>query len=120
VDLRRGRRARLPRDWRALRRLDEALARWGGFALVGGRFVGLVRAFAPFAAGASGMARRRLLGFSVAGVGLWGATFVLAGYAFADSLGRHLEAAGNVGLALVGAAVLTCALRRRSTRTAPA
>jgi membrane-associated protein len=107
---------RIGLDAERLRRLDEALARWGGFALVGGRFVGLVRAFAPFAAGASGMARRRLLGFSVAGVGVWGARFVLAGYAFADSVGRHLEAAGN--LALAGAAAITYLLRRRCTPSA--
>jgi membrane-associated protein len=111
---------RLGLDAARLQRLDGVLARWGGFALVGGRFVGLVRAFAPFAAGASGMARRRLLRFSAAGVGLWGATFVLAGYGFADSLSRHLEAAGNVGIAIVGAAAITYVLRRRaapSTRT---
>jgi membrane protein DedA with SNARE-associated domain len=81
---------------------------------------GLVRAFAPFAAGASGMARRSLLRWSIAGVGVWGATFVLAGYAFADSLGRSLQAGGNVALALAGAVAITYLLRRRaapSTRT---
>ena len=103
---------RLGLDAARVQRLDGVLARWGGFALVGGRFVGLVRAFAPFAAGASGMGRRRLLGFSVAGVGVWGATFVLAGYGFADSVGRHLEAVGNVALALLGAAAITYSLRR--------
>jgi membrane protein DedA with SNARE-associated domain len=108
---------RLGLDEARLQRLDGVLARWGGFALVGGRFVGLVRAFAPFAAGASGMARRRLLRFSAAGVGLWGATFVLAGYSFADSLSRHLEAAGNVGIAIVGAAAITYVLRRRAAPT---
>jgi membrane protein DedA with SNARE-associated domain len=111
---------RLGLDEARLQRLDGVLARWGGLALVGGRFVGLVRAFAPFAAGASGMARRSLLRWSIAGVGVWGATFVLAGYAFADSLGRSLQAGGNVALALAGAVAITYLLRRRaapSTRT---
>jgi hypothetical protein len=47
-------------------------------------------------------------------------TVALAGYAFADSLGRHVEAAGNVALAVIGAAAITYSLRRRcapSTRT---
>jgi membrane-associated protein len=100
-------------DAARLERLDGLLARWGGFALVGGRFVGLVRALAPFAAGAAGMPRRRQLRLSVVGVGVWGATFVLAGYAFADSVGQHLEAAGNVALAVIGGVALWAALRNR-------
>jgi membrane-associated protein len=109
---------RIGLDAARLHRLDGLLARWGGFALVGGRFVGLVRAFAPFAAGASGMPRRRLLRLSVAGVGVWGATFVLAGYELADSLGRHLEAAGIIALAIIGAIALYAALRNRSSQPA--
>jgi membrane-associated protein len=106
-------------DAARLRRLDAAVARWGGRALVGGRFVGVVRPFAPFAAGASGMAARRLVRLSVAGVGLWGLSFVLAGYAFTDALGEHVQAAGGAGLALVAAVAAIWALRRRS-RAAPA
>lgn len=71
----------------------------------------------PFAAGASGMPRRRLLRLSVAGVGVLGATFVLAGYEFADSLGRHLEAAGNIGLAIIGGVALYAALRNRPSQS---
>ena len=96
-----------------LRRLDAALARWGGKALVGGRFVGLVRVFAAFAAGTSGMPARRLVRLSAVGVGLWGPSFVLAGYAFTDTLGEYLQVAGNVVLGLLAATTLVYALRRR-------
>jgi membrane protein DedA with SNARE-associated domain len=106
-------------DAARLRRLDGAVARWGGRALVCGRFVGLVRPFAPFAAGASGMTSGRLVRLSIAGVGLWGMSFVLAGYALTDALGEHVQAAGGAGLALVGVVAAIWALRRRS-RGAPA
>jgi membrane-associated protein len=54
-----------------LARLEDLVRRWGGAALVGGRFVGLVRALAPFLAGAAGLPRRRVLAHSVLGAGLW-------------------------------------------------
>ena len=52
---------------RRLARLERLILRWGGVALVAGRFVGLVRSSTPFLAGASGMPLRRLVGFSIAG-----------------------------------------------------
>ena len=63
-----------------LARLERLILRWGGAALVGGRFVGVVRAFTPFLAGASGMPLRRVIGFSIAGAGAWCAAFIVAGY----------------------------------------
>lgn len=94
-------------------RLQTTLSRWGGKALVAGRFIGPVRVFAPFAAGTSGMATRRLVCLSVLGVGLWGGAFVLAGYAFADALAEQLKLAGNIALGACVAIAAICVLRRR-------
>jgi membrane-associated protein len=98
-----------------LRRIEAALARWGGKALVAGRFIGPVRVFAPFAAGTTGMPARRLVRLSIVGVGLWGPTLVLASYVFADVVGSCVQAAGYVLLALVVAAAAVHAVRRRRT-----
>jgi hypothetical protein len=81
-------------------------------ALVPGRVVGFVRAFTPFLAGASAMPARRLAGFGVAGAGAWCAALIGAGYVFAASLESHLDAAGNVALAIAGGLLLLWALRR--------
>ena len=48
--------------------------RHGGKAILIGRFVGLVRAIAPFLAGSSGMPLRRFVPYDVIGAGLWGST----------------------------------------------
>jgi membrane protein DedA with SNARE-associated domain len=105
-----------------LRKLDAILDRWGALALVGGRFFGPVRAFAPFLAGASRMPRRRMVPASIAGAGAWTATMILAGFGLASSLEGYLNSAGNVVLA-AGAAVLVIWLwrgRRFPDRQVPA
>jgi membrane protein DedA with SNARE-associated domain len=56
---------------------------------------------------------RRLLVFSIAGVGAWCTAFILLGHAFAHSVESHLDVAGNVVLGLAGAGLLVWALRRR-------
>jgi membrane-associated protein len=96
-----------------LDRLDAAFMRWGGKALVAGRFVDPVRVFAPFAAGTTGMPRRRLLGLSIVGVGLWGPTLVLGTYLCADVMRSCLQVAGYVIVGLVTAAIAVRAVRRR-------
>ena len=53
----------------------------GGKTILVGRFIGLVRALAPFIAGSSGMQYRAFVPYSVLGTGLWAATFSLLGYA---------------------------------------
>ena len=53
-----------------------------------GRFIGLVRAIAPFIAGASRMELRKFLPYDVLGAGLWAALFCLLGYFFWQSLDR--------------------------------
>ena len=68
-----------------LARVDEFFDRHGGKAILVGRFVGLVRAVAPFLAGASGMRLRAFLPWSLLGTAAWATTFTLVGYAFHDS-----------------------------------
>ena len=68
-----------------LARVDTFFDRHGGKAILIGRFVGLVRAVAPFVAGASGLSLRRFLPYSLAGTLVWATAFTLAGYAFHES-----------------------------------
>ena len=73
-------------------------ARHGGKTILIGRFIGLVRALAPFIAGSSGMRYRGFVPYSVLGTGLWAAAFSLLGYALAHSLDRATELAGKGAL----------------------
>jgi membrane protein DedA with SNARE-associated domain len=56
--------------------------RHGGKTILIGRFIGLVRALAPFIAGASGMPYRRFIPFSIVRTGLWSTAFCVLGYIF--------------------------------------
>jgi len=80
--------------------------RHGGKAILIGRFVGLVRAIAPFIAGSSGMPLRRFLPYDIVGAGLWGTTFVLLGYIFWQSFSTLLDYAKKGALALGAVIVL--------------
>ena len=62
--------------------------RHGGAAILIGRFIGFVRAIAPFVAGASRMPMRRFLPYDVLGAGLWGGGLCVLGYLFGRSLGQ--------------------------------
>jgi membrane protein DedA with SNARE-associated domain/membrane-associated phospholipid phosphatase len=84
--------------------------RHGGKAIFLGRFVGLVRAVAPFLAGSSGMPLRRFVPYDVLGAGLWGATFAVLGYVFWRSIDRVLALAKQGALALAFVIVLIAAL----------
>ncbi len=74
--------------------------RHGGKAILLGRFVGLVRAIAPFLAGSSGMSLRRFLPYDIIGAGLWASTFILLGYLFWASFDRVVHYAEQGALAL--------------------
>ncbi|MGI8462609.1 MAG: VTT domain-containing protein [Solirubrobacterales bacterium] len=66
--------------------VENYFARHGGKTILVGRFIGLVRALAPFVAGSSGMTYRAFVPFSILGTGLWASAFVLIGYFAAQSL----------------------------------
>lgn len=80
--------------------------RHGGKAILIGRFVGLVRAVAPFIAGSSGMPLRRFLPYDVIGAGLWGTTFCVLGYVFWQSFGTVANYASRGALALATVIIL--------------
>ena len=65
-----------------LETVERFFDRHGGKAIFIGRFVGLVRAIAPFLAGSGGMPFRRFLPYDILGAGLWATTFILLGYFF--------------------------------------
>jgi membrane-associated protein len=99
-----------------LDRVDRFVARHGAKTVVLGRFIGLVRALAPFVAGASGLGYRRFLTASLIGTAAWAAAFVTLGYAFSRSFSDINDAlsTGRTGLSALLAAVLAVsALRRR-------
>ena len=100
--LRHGPRVRITRERFA--RVEDYFSRHGGKTIVIGRFIGLVRALAPFIAGSSGMRYGYYLPFSVLGTGLWAATFGLIGYFASQSLDAAAKAAGQ-GTLLFGIAV---------------
>ncbi|HEU5061863.1 MAG TPA: DedA family protein, partial [Solirubrobacterales bacterium] len=54
-----------------LAQVDDYFERHGGKTIFLGRFVGFVRAFAPFVAGSSGMRYRGFAPYSILGTGLW-------------------------------------------------
>ncbi len=74
--------------------------RHGGKAVLIGRFVGLIRAVAPFIAGSSKMPLRRFLPYDIIGAGLWGTTFCVLGYVFWQSFGTVADYAGRGAFAL--------------------
>jgi len=80
---------------RRLEQVEGFFARRGGVTILIGRFIGLVRAIAPFLAGASHMQLRTFLPYDVLGAGLWAATFSLLGYLFWQSLDRVTQWVGR-------------------------
>ena len=94
----------------ALARVDALFERHGGKAVLVGRFVGFLRALAPFAAGASRMPYGTFLVYNVLGAAVWGAAFVLLGYFLGASwtvAERWIGRAGViVGVVVIAAAVL--------------
>lgn len=58
--------------------------RYGGVTIIIGRFVPIIRTFAPFLAGVAGMSYRRFLCYNVVGACLWIALLVYAGFLFGN------------------------------------
>jgi membrane-associated protein len=91
-------------------------ARHGGKAILIGRFIGLVRAVAPFLAGASMLRLRRFLPWSLLGTAAWSSSFTLVGYAFNRSFSSAADVLTYVALsfAVVAAALVALRSRRRA------
>lgn len=119
--LRHGPRLRIDED--RLDTVESYFERHGGKTILIGRFVGLVRALAPFVIGSSGFAFRRFLPFSVIGCGLWSTVYCLLGYVFYRSFDRVAGIAGKATLAfaivvfvVAGAVIAYRRLRRPEDR----
>ncbi|HEY8000354.1 MAG TPA: bifunctional DedA family/phosphatase PAP2 family protein [Solirubrobacterales bacterium] len=78
--------------------VESYFARHGGKTILVGRFIGLVRALAPFIAGSSGMRYRAFVPYSVLGTGLWATAFCLLGYFLSQSLDKATAIAGKGAL----------------------
>jgi membrane-associated protein len=91
-----------------LARVEGFFDRHGPKAILVGRFVGIVRAVAPFLAGSSGMRLRAFLPWSVLGTAAWAATFTLVGYIFHRSFSAAADYVthGAFALAVVAAVAL--------------
>ncbi|MGW1886906.1 DedA family protein [Streptomyces sp. NPDC001970] len=106
-------RARLVGWMRSGRRFGRAqafLVRHGGAAVFTGRFVGFVRTFLPFAAGASGMPYRRFFLYSTAASLVWGVGNVLLGYFAGAAATELLHSAGLAGAAALAAVAVAVAI----------
>jgi membrane-associated protein len=97
-------------------RVERFFARYGGRAVLLGRFVGILRALTPFVAGASRLPLRRFLPFSVVGALGWAATFTLVGYAFAGSFESAGETAARIALAAAALAAVLLVVGARLRR----
>ena len=67
-----------------LRRTQAFYDRYGGVTIIIGRFVPIIRTFAPFLAGVAGMSYRRFLSYNVIGACLWIGLLVYAGFLFGN------------------------------------
>ena len=92
-----------------LEQVDRYFARHGGKTILFGRFIGWVRALAPFIAGASRMPARRFLPATIVSAGLWAVACTLLGYAFWNSLDHAVELARQGSFAIAGVVALTAA-----------
>jgi undecaprenyl-diphosphatase len=95
-----------------LEQVEGFLHRHGGATILFGRFLGLVRALAPFVAGASRLPLRRFLPYDIVAAGAWATTFCLLGYIFWQSFDTVVNiakksalAAGTTVAVVVGAVI---------------
>jgi undecaprenyl-diphosphatase len=102
--LRHGPRLRITRE--RFGQVESYFSRHGGKTILIGRFIGLVRALAPFIAGSSGMRYGQFVPYSILGTGMWSASFALIGYFASRSLDRAAEYAGQ-GTFLFATVVVT-------------
>jgi membrane protein DedA with SNARE-associated domain/membrane-associated phospholipid phosphatase len=106
-------------------KVEDYFSRHGGKTIFIGRFISLVRAFAPFIAGSSGMRYRNFVPYSILGTGLWASAHILVGYFFSRSIETAAKYAGKGAFLLatlivivVGGVVVYRFLREAENRAA--
>ncbi len=88
--------------------VEDYFSRHGGKTIFLGRFIGFVRALAPFIAGSSGMSYRVFLPYSILGAGILNTGLILLGYAFSRSIDTAAKYAGR-GAFLLGTLIVVVA-----------
>jgi membrane-associated protein len=100
-----------------LRKTQAFYDRFGGVTIIIGRFIPIIRTFAPFLAGVAGMTYRRFLSYNVVGGVLWIGLLVYAGYLFGNipwvKQNLSLIVIGIVIVSLIPAVSTFVAERRR-------
>lgn len=86
---------------------EQFLVRRGGPAILIGRWVGVLRAMIPVAAGMARMPLRRFIPWTTAGAASWAVVCVLLGYRAHDGIKSIERALGRAGLILLVAVILT-------------
>jgi len=86
-----------------LRRTQAFYDKYGGVTIIIGRFVPIIRTFAPFLAGVAGMSYRRFLCYNIVGGCLWISSLTYAGYLF----GNIPWVKENLSLIVVGIVVVS-------------
>jgi membrane-associated protein len=103
-----------------LRRTQAFYDKYGGVTIIIGRFVPIIRTFAPFLAGVAGMSYRKFLSYNVIGGVAWISSLVYAGYLFGNipwvKKNLSLIVIGIVVVSLIPA-VSTFVRERRETRS---
>jgi membrane-associated protein len=100
-------------------RAEAAMARRGGWAVLFGRWVGVLRALMPAIAGMTGLPYRRFLLFNAAGGTVWAVAVAAAGYLAGASWQRVQAYLGQAAWAvagLCGAAIAALLVARRLLR----
>src|SRR3954465_7784039 len=91
-------------------KVEDYFGRHGGKTIFIGRFISLVRAFAPFIAGSSGMRYRAFVPYSILGTGLWASAHILVGYFFSRSIESAAKYAGRGAFVLATTIVVIVAI----------
>jgi membrane-associated protein len=94
--------------------------KYGGVALIAGRFMPFVRTFAPFVAGVTRMTRRRFTLFDVTGAVLWIGSVTLLGFGIGNLpwVKGHLEWIFLSMIVIPGVLALVGILRKKKVRAA--
>jgi undecaprenyl-diphosphatase len=102
-----------------LGQVESFLRRHGGKTILVGRFIGPVRALAPFVAGSSRMPARRFIPATCVAAAIWSAGFSVLGYIFWRSFTQAADIArhGTFLLAAVVIAVGAAVVASRTLRT---
>lgn len=105
-----------------IRKVEGYFRRHGGKTVFFGRFVGLLRAMAPFVAGMSKMPYRSFALYNVAGGVLWSVSFTLLGYFFGQSWQLIEKWSGRAGVFILFIIVVVAGFaylyRKAATRQA--